>query len=411
MYKVLYHTYDNQKFNIEKIKNRCPFTHDLNKVLESNHFKLLSQKTQLIPNTQQFHNRLKHSIDVSIISNKIVNHINSILNTFDTELINKELVKVASLTHDIGHPPFGHSGERVLDKLMAQMGGFESNAQTIKILVNNPFNTTYRILVSLLKHKQVIPEFRNEYTGLIKGYYGYMTTTLEPLFLIYQEDVLEQYIIDIADTISYNISDLKDLVLFFGRNKFTHLVDTYFTRSEIYEKISSTFTELSKNELNSLIPTIIDDIKENTLGALLKNKIEKHSVVTHPLIDKLINNIELEINHKKPMYSKLKLPLQDQMKLFLLNYITKKCYLERDFNKLIDTNVTDKLERTFDYFFHLNDDELPFFHLEKNSIQKLISTSNETEKARYICDIMCQFSDNQILNLTNKLDSRTIVNY
>lgn len=223
-------------------------------------------------------------------------HLNICFRENNIAPINKDLVKAISLAHDIGHPPFGHTGERALDNLMNKMGGFESNAQSIKILVNSSVNCTYRTLAALLKHKTMIPLVREEYTGLIKGYYGYMSNNLEPLFLTYQENVIEQYIVDLADTLSYAISDIKDLIIFFGENRFVQLLNRYFTESAMLEETMIFFTEISKTELLYLIPKIMDDIKEKILGEVLRSY---HKLITKPtqsIFFDFLGTLEININ-------------------------------------------------------------------------------------------------------------------
>jgi dGTP triphosphohydrolase len=73
----------------------------------------------MISKTKKYHNRFLHSLDVCFVAQFIAEHVNRTLQEFDIKPVNKELLKVVSLAHDIGHPPFGHTGERVLDKIMA----------------------------------------------------------------------------------------------------------------------------------------------------------------------------------------------------------------------------------------------------------------------------------------------------
>lgn len=108
-----------------------PFSHDFNIIFQSSPCQLLSEKMQLIPDPKHYNNRLSHSLDVCKIACLIVDYLNVIMEKNHIKLINKELIKAISFAHDIGHPPFGHTGERSLDQIMLKSGGFESNAQTL----------------------------------------------------------------------------------------------------------------------------------------------------------------------------------------------------------------------------------------------------------------------------------------
>jgi dGTPase len=107
---------------------------------------------------------------------------------FGKQLIDARLCAAAALMHDLGHPPFGHNGERALDKMMLQHGGFEGNAQSLRIVARlekkvfrdstedepDPrlgLNLSYRALASILKYNNVIPMKRNKGAKISKGYY------------------------------------------------------------------------------------------------------------------------------------------------------------------------------------------------------------------------------------------------
>ncbi|MDT2047702.1 hypothetical protein CHN50_11825 [Priestia aryabhattai] len=409
MDKSMYKNFDYLRLidNYKEYNN--PFSHDFNIIFQSSPCQLLSEKMQLIPDPKHYNNRLSHSLDVCKIACLIVDYLNVIMEKNHIKLINKELIKAISFAHDIGHPPFGHTGERSLDQIMLKSGGFESNAQTIRLMISDQFNVTFRTLISLLKHKRIIPNVRKEGTELIKGYYGYMSGDIERLLSIYQENVLEQYIIDMADTISYVISDIKDLIVFLGKTRFIQLVNMYFTVDKLFEDSRHIFKHIGTKELLYLVTDIIKDINENILGPLL-NSIENKTKARceQSIISKFVNNISLKVNDIDPMYSELEIPIQDQLKLFLLNQITRKCFLESEFNKGIDTKIDLRINKTFEYLFSLNTD-VTILPLEQQNVQNLLSITNDTNKARYVCDLMCQLSENQILHLISHLEERIIL--
>jgi dGTPase len=152
--------------------------------------------------------------------------------------VNPDICEFAGIAHDLGHPPFGHQGEEALDECMGDFGGFEGNAQTLRILTrvekkekldDPPFNTeyrfglnlTYRSLASILKYDNPIPnvmENREEEDRkkAVKGYYGFDTDLVERI----KQNVagridgkfktVECKIMDIADDIAYSTYDLED---------------------------------------------------------------------------------------------------------------------------------------------------------------------------------------------------------
>ena len=106
-------------------------------MIHSPSFRRLQGKSQLFPEqeTDFFRNRLTHSLEVAQIAKSIAIKLNNDLeNDGDSYRIEPDIVEFAALAHDLGHPPFGHFGEEVLDEKMIDCGGFEGNAQTLRLL-------------------------------------------------------------------------------------------------------------------------------------------------------------------------------------------------------------------------------------------------------------------------------------
>ncbi|HEY8119273.1 MAG TPA: dNTP triphosphohydrolase, partial [Methylophilaceae bacterium] len=208
-------------------------------------YRRLQGKTQLFPGIESdfFRNRLTHSIEVAQIAKSIALRINAtdLPGKRKTEKIDLDLVSLAGMAHDLGHPPFGHNGEKALDYCMKDHGGFEGNAQTLRILARlekkgadiAPFsgpghtdkrvglNLTYRTLAAILKYDQVIPiesKDRSNPDKICKGYYFSEVALVEtikkkiigrrvkpPKF-----KTIECQIMDVADDIAYSTYDLED---------------------------------------------------------------------------------------------------------------------------------------------------------------------------------------------------------
>ena len=244
---------ENARQPLEKI-TRPPFWRDYQRVVSSPAFRRLTGKTQLYPGNESdfFRNRLTHSLEVAQIGKSITFIINSEINNKDgipntsyDAPIDTDLVMVACIAHDLGHPPFGHQGETALNAKMKFFGGFEGNAQTLRILsklekkivayqepktevegLDNEcndlrfgLNLCYRTLASILKYDNLIPKY-NKTDDVIKGYYYSEKDLVEKI----KEKVLgseytvnegefksiECQIMDQADDIAYSTYDLED---------------------------------------------------------------------------------------------------------------------------------------------------------------------------------------------------------
>ncbi|UYO00979.1 MAG: dNTP triphosphohydrolase [Devosia sp.] len=214
-------------------------------------FRRLQGKTQLFPGQESdfFRNRLTHSLEVSQIAKSIAIKLNQTRSELKSTPIDTDLVEFAALAHDIGHPPFGHNGEHALDQLMIDNGGFEGNAQTLRLIAkiekkatedfpsksNRPLpfdaahrdlrkglNLTARTLASVLKYDAEIPanraarlaagtdknahkgyyQLENDLVTWIKGSVGHSGDL--PF------KTVECQIMDIADDIAYSTYDLED---------------------------------------------------------------------------------------------------------------------------------------------------------------------------------------------------------
>jgi dGTPase len=175
---------------------RNEFQRDRDRIVHARAFRRLENKTQVFTSgvSDHFRNRLTHTIEVS----QIARTVSSVLG------LDEDLTEALSLAHDIGHPPFAHSGEAELDRLMKGYGErFEHNLHALRIVESfeNPYamfpglNLTFEVREGIVKHSRdfapgEFPEL-NEY---LPG----------------QKPPLEAQLIDLCDEIAYNTADLDD---------------------------------------------------------------------------------------------------------------------------------------------------------------------------------------------------------
>lgn len=228
-------------FDIERIEKsnrddyRSPFQIDRDRVIYSSEFRRLQGKTQVfLPGEYDYYRtRLTHSIEVAQIGRSICNYIHSTNKEIfsDDFFIDQDLVESACLAHDLGHPPFGHSGERTLHNEMKVYGGFEGNAQTLRILTEIFYRTeehrrgmkpTRAFLDSILKYKSLYGKLNDPENHFVydnqKKYldFTFNNSLYKTNFSMEKElnsfRSIECQIMDWADDTAYAINDIVDSI-------------------------------------------------------------------------------------------------------------------------------------------------------------------------------------------------------
>jgi len=139
-------------FPEEESSHRTPFHRDRDRIIHSSAFRRLKHKTQVFVEHEgdYFRTRLTHSIEVAQVARTLANALG----------LNQELAEAVALAHDLGHTPFGHTGEDAMDELMQPYGGFDHNAQALKIVTSlersyaefDGLNLTWETLEGIAKH-------------------------------------------------------------------------------------------------------------------------------------------------------------------------------------------------------------------------------------------------------------------
>jgi len=190
-------------YNEKENSIRSPYQRDRDRIIHSSSFRRLKHKTQVFVNTEGDHyrTRLTHSMEVSQISRTLARSLG----------LNEDLCEALSLSHDLGHTPFGHAGEEVLDQCMEGHGGFNHNIQTLRIvtLIENKYynffglNLTIETLDGLIKHNGPVKNI-NLYNTVLKK------NLLKNKIVFHEFPSLEAQVASISDDIAYNNHDLED---------------------------------------------------------------------------------------------------------------------------------------------------------------------------------------------------------
>jgi dGTPase len=175
---------------------RSPFQRDAGRIIHSRAFRRLAGKTQVFtsPGSDHFRSRLTHTMEVAQIARAIARALG----------LNEDLTEALALAHDIGHPPFGHAGERALDDVMRQYGlRFDHNLHALRIVEHfenrhlgfRGLNLTLGVREGIVKHSH---DYSAEDHPELAAYF------------LDQRPPLEAQLIDLADEIAYLTADLDD---------------------------------------------------------------------------------------------------------------------------------------------------------------------------------------------------------
>lgn len=232
------------EFDVERLSGgagvgdyRTPFQMDRDRVLHTPTFRRLQNKTQVFWSGEYdfYRTRLTHSLEVAQIGKSICYWLmRGGGGPFEEGFgVDPDLVEAVCLAHDLGHPPFGHAGERTLNHLLAEYGGFEGNAQTLRLLAERIFSArrsgmdpTRAFMDGVLKYKALWSEVREAEGALPEHHFLYDDQagqlrwalggrTFPDGFPVGERNrfkSLECQIMDWADDTAYSLNDLTDSV-------------------------------------------------------------------------------------------------------------------------------------------------------------------------------------------------------
>ncbi len=244
-------------------KRGC-FERDRDRIIHSEAFRKLEYKTQVFINhaDDYFRTRLTHTMEVAQIARGIAKMLR----------VNMELVEAIALAHDLGHTPFGHTGEEILNKLVKDYGGFEHNRQSYRVVTYleerypdfRGLNLTYETLEGIVKHST--PFDSPDESGL-------------EMFDMKKQPSLEAQIIDYADEIAYLNHDLDD-GLFSGLLTWDEL-ETVTIWNTMRKKVLRRFPNCTDREvIKYRIVSMIISLFINDLVGYTLESVKKHGITT-----------------------------------------------------------------------------------------------------------------------------------
>ena len=423
---------------------RKPFIRDYGRIIHSASFRRQQGKTQVFPGYESdfFRNRLTHSLEVAQIAEGIADQLNWTNKERPELQIDARLCAVAGLVHDIGHPPFGHNGERALDDQMKKLGGFEGNAQTLRILCRLEKKARYheplggddraglnlcaRTVAAILKYDKPIPAVREKGSKLAKGYY----LSEKPIVDEVKRKVLrgnappkigsfktvECAIMDIADDIAYSVYDLEDClkagfltpaIILASDDKLldavVEAVDKQIDGKVTKNEIINTFADV----FDGMIPDEGDDNPLTVFMAATRasNELSSNAYVrtelSSALVHEFINGVEFVYDERNPALSKVSLSQKVKKKVEILKQYTFAAVIYSSRVKLGEYRGT---EIVTDIFKALNA-EKGYLLMPEDVRELYLDAKDYPTKARTICDFVSGMTDRYAVEFWARLRS------
>ena len=314
--------------------SRSPFERDRARVIHSSSFRKLKHKTQVFIESESdyYRTRLTHSLEVAQIARSLCRSLN----------LDEDLGETVALAHDLGHPPFGHNGEKALNTSMKQHGGFNHNDQTLRVITEiekrhpnfNGLNLTWESLEGIVKHNGLIT---SNIPFHILAYNKKHNLSLS------KQPHLESQIAAISDDIAYNNHDVEDAIRA-GLLNISQLKENIFFNEIIYNlkdkyhNINDKY--LMFQVLRSSMSLMIADIYKQT-----KFNIKKFNLNTFQDVE---NHSSFVVKFSKEM--------QDNCKI-IKNFLFENVYNHRSL-LLKRQKVETIIIKLFNYFY-TNSNKLP----------------------------------------------------
>jgi len=255
-------------------KGRSPFRRDCDRIIHSTAFRRLKHKTQVFvfDEGDHYRTRLTHTLEVAQVARALARALG----------LNEDLAEALALAHDLGHPPFGHAGERALDECLSAFGGFDHNAQTLRVLTAlerryptfDGLNLTWETLEGLVKHNGPLTDRDGKPLGRYRAH-GIPETIQQYVRLqdlqLWSFPSVEAQVAAVADDVAYDAHDIDDGL----RAELFSLdeIATVALPGKIVAEIRATYPRLDAGRLvhefiRRLIGLLIEDVIAETARRL-----------------------------------------------------------------------------------------------------------------------------------------------
>jgi dGTPase len=337
---------------------RNDYARDRDRIIHSRSFRRLESKTQVFSRrySDHFRTRLTHTLEVAQISRTVAAALG----------LNVDLAEALALVHDVGHPPFGHTGEAALDRLMKRYGdGFDHNLHALRIVERTEqkyaafpgLNLTFEVREGIIKHS--------------RDYDPALNPELAE-YRLAERPPLEAQLIDLADEIAYNTADLDDgyeakLLTLDMIREGVPLFERFCRRAD--RLYSSTLEKLRFNEaLKSLLDALVTDLIESTRACVSREGIRS--------VD--------DVRAFSARLATFSIPIR-KANSSLKEFLHRRLYSHPRVNRE-RVDIARRIEGLFDYFME-KPRRLPPAYFDK--------TREETAQ-RIICDYIAGMTDNYL---------------
>ncbi len=257
---------------------RNAFRRDCDRIIHSTAFRRLAHKTQVFVYHEgdHFRTRLTHTLEVAQIARSLARALG----------LDEDLVEALALAHDLGHPPFGHAGERALDEALSGFGGFDHNAQALRIVTDlerryaefDGLNLTWETLEGLVKHngpltdKNGAPVARYRERGVPEAILAY--NKLQDLEL-WSQPSAEAQVAALSDDIAYDAHDIDDGLRadLFSLDDIAEVPlirDIQYALAEKYPKLDP--SRRAPETVRALITRMIEDVIDETARRVARHQ-------------------------------------------------------------------------------------------------------------------------------------------
>ncbi|MCF7824197.1 MAG: dNTP triphosphohydrolase [Candidatus Marinimicrobia bacterium] len=382
---------------------RNAFEIDRDRIIHSTAFRRLQSKTQVYVTGQsdQYRTRLTHSIEVAQIGRSLVNYLNRRSDFLTPSYqIDSALVEAACLAHDLGNPPIGHKGESRLNELMDPWGGFEGNAQSLRILTDivrgdtrgiskGGMQPTRALLDAVLKYKIVGKDNTKSGAKFLYPEQREVLTWVHDdadLDKKSQQGVqirsIECSIMDLADDIAYTTSDLFDGV----------------KQSVLTAEQVRNYWEEEQVSVSDTLKTDLDEVLEGRFPM---------SRFVAGIIGRWITSVHLvelpEPFMQVPRYGyTLSMENSAQLELQALRALNYKLIYNSDYVKLPESAGVSILEELFTYYRDAVLEKRPV--LKDLALPRGVTGEKDIAvKMRHVCDWISGMTDNYAIRLHSRL--------